>query len=210
MARFPLTSAQPATRQPAPGRARSALLCGMLGATLLLGACAGVKPEAKFPDPDEDKRYRNGSILGGEGGFTLLGPRRADADTQNAQGIGVNSYLWRASLDTLAFMPIVSADPFGGVILTDWYSPPETPNERFKVNLYILDRQLRADGVRVSVFRQQRGNAGGGTAASTGAGAQGTGDWRDAGVNTETASKLEDTILTRARQLRIAQTADSR
>jgi hypothetical protein len=94
------------------------------------------------------------------------------------------------------------------VILTDWYSPPETPNERFKVNLYILDRQLRADGVRVSVFRQQRGNAGGGTAASTGA--QGAGDWRDAGVNTETASKLEDTILTRARQLRIAQTADSR
>ena len=212
MARFPLTSAQlaaqPATRQPAPGRARSALLCGMLGATLLLGACAGVKPEAKFPDPDEDKRYRYGSILGGEGGFTLLGPRRAEADTQNAQGIGVNSFLWRASLDTLAFMPIVSADPFGGVILTDWYSPPETPNERFKVNLYILDRQLRADGVRVSVFRQQRGNAGGGgTAASTGA--QGAGDWRDAGVNTETASKLEDTILTRARQLRIAQTADS-
>jgi hypothetical protein len=212
MARFPFTSAQlaaqPATRQPAPGRARSALLCGMLGATLLLGACAGVKPEAKFPDPDEDKRYRYGSILGGEGGFTLLGPRRAEADTQNAQGIGVNSFLWRASLDTLAFMPIVSADPFGGVILTDWYSPPETPNERFKVNLYILDRQLRADGVRVSVFRQQRGNAGGGTAASTGA--QGAGDWRDAGVNTETASKLEDTILTRARQLRIAQTADSR
>lgn len=208
MARFPLTSAQPATRRPASGRARSALLCGMLGATLLLGACAGVKPEAKFPDPDEDKRYRYGSILGGEGGFTLLGPRRADAETQNAQGIGVNSYLWRASLDTLAFMPIVSADPFGGVILTDWYSPPETPNERFKVNLYILDRQLRADGVRVSVFRQQRGGAGGGTAASTGA--QGAGDWRDAGVNTETASKLEDTILTRARQLRIAQTADSR
>jgi hypothetical protein len=179
----------------------------MLGATLLLGACAGVKPEATFPDPDEEKRYRYGSLLGGEGGFTLLGPRRGDTNVQDAQGIGVNSYLWRASLDTLAFMPIVSADPFGGVILTDWYSPPETPNERFKVNLYILDRQLRADGVRVSVFRQQRGNAGGGTSASTAA--QG-GDWRDAGVSTETASRLEDTILTRARQLRIAQTADSR
>jgi hypothetical protein len=172
----------------------------MLGVTLLLGACNGVKPEAKFPDPDEEKRYRYGRILGGEGGFTLLGPRRADANAQDAQGIGVNSYLWRASLDTLAFMPIVSADPFGGVILTDWYSPPETPNERFKVNLYILDRQLRADGIRVSVFRQQRGNAGPGAA----------GDWRDAGVNTETANRLEDTVLTRARQLRIAQTADSR
>jgi Domain of unknown function (DUF3576) len=208
MARFPLTSAQSAaSRQPASGRRPGALLWGVLGATLLLGGCAGVKPEAKFPDPDEEKRYRYGSVLGGEGGFTLLGPRRSDAGAQDAQGIGVNSYLWRASLDTLAFMPIVSADPFGGVILTDWYSPPETPNERFKVNLYILDRQLRADGVRVSVFRQQRGNAGGGTAASTGA--QG-GEWRDAGVNNETASRLEDTILTRARQLRIAQTADSR
>jgi hypothetical protein len=187
MARFPLTSAQSAaSRQPAPGRARTALLWGMLGATLLLGACAGVKPEAKFPDPDEEKRYRYGSVLGGEGGFTLLGPRRSDAGAQDAQGIGVNSYLWRASLDTLAFMPIVSADPFGGVILTDWYSPPETPNERFKVNLYILDRQLRADGVRVSVFRQQRGGSGG-TAASTGA--QGAGDWRDAGVSTETGMR---------------------
>jgi hypothetical protein len=202
MARFPLSFAQSATlprsasgRAPASGRASAALLWGMLGVTLLLGACNGVKPEAKFPDPDEEKRYRYGSVLGGEGGFTLLGPRRADANAQDAQGIGVNSYLWRASLDTLAFMPIVSADPFGGVILTDWYSPPETPNERFKVNLYILDRQLRADGIRISVFRQQRGNAG---------------DWRDAGVNTETASRLEDTVLTRARQLRIAQTADSR
>jgi hypothetical protein len=207
MARFPLSFAQSATlprsasgRAPASGRASAALLSGMLGVTLLLGACNGVKPEAKFPDPDEEKRYRYGSILGGEGGFTLLGPRRADANAQDAQGIGVNSYLWRASLDTLAFMPIVSADPFGGVILTDWYSPPETPNERFKVNLYILDRQLRADGIRISVFRQQRSNAGPGAA----------GDWRDAGVNTETANRLEDTVLTRARQLRIAQTADSR
>src|SRR3954468_10440846 len=190
MARFPLSSAQSATlprsasgRVPASGRASAALLWGMLGVTLLLGACNGVKPEAKFPDPDEEKRYRYGSILGGEGGFTLLGPRRADANAQqDAQGIGVNSYLWRASLDTLAFMPIVSADPFGGVILTDWYSPPETPNERFKVNLYILDRQLRADGVRVSVFRQQRGTGTGPAAA----------EWRDAGVNTETAGRLED------------------
>src|SRR3954447_5310301 len=191
MARFPLSSAQSATlprsasgRVPASGRASAALLWGMLGVTLLLGACNGVKPEAKFPDPDEEKRYRYGSILGGEGGFTLLGPRRADANAQqDAQGIGVNSYLWRASLDTLAFLPIVSADPFGGVILTDWYSPPETPNERFKVNLYILDRQLRADGIRISVFRQQRGNAGAGAGAAAG-------DWRDAGVSTETASRL--------------------
>ena len=81
MARFPLSSAQSATsRQPASGRRPAVLLWGMLGVTLLLGACNGVKPEAKFPDPDEEKRYRYGSVLGGEGGFTLLGPRRADAN----------------------------------------------------------------------------------------------------------------------------------
>jgi hypothetical protein len=199
MARFPLITAQPtAARRPDSGRKPTTALLGALGIALLLNGCGSVQPEAKFPDPDEDKRYRYGSVLGGEGGFTLLGPRRAEPGPGEGQGIGVNSFLWRASLDTLAFMPIVSADPFGGVILTDWYSPPETPNERFKVNLYILDRQLRADGVRVSVFRQQRGT---GPAA---------GEWRDAGVNTETASRLEDTILTRARQMRIAQTADSR
>ncbi|QQP92650.1 DUF3576 domain-containing protein [Skermanella sp. TT6] len=200
MARFPLSTARTRNIPGAPTRRKSAAaLLGVLGATLLLSGCGGVQPEAKFPDPDEDKRYRYGSLLGGEGGFTLLGPRRAESGPQDGQGIGVNSYLWRASLDTLAFMPIASADPFGGVILTDWYSPPETPNERFKVNLYILDRQLRADGVRVSVFRQQR----------AGTGPNG-GEWRDSGVSTETASRLEDTILTRARQIRIAQTADSR
>src|SRR5438445_3668103 len=71
-----------------------------------------------------------------------------------APGVGVNSLLWRASLDTISFMPLISADPFGGVIITDWYSPPQTPNERFKVNIYILGRALRADGIRASVFRQ--------------------------------------------------------
>ncbi len=69
--------------------------------------------------------------------------------------MAVNAYLWRASLDTINFIPLVSADPFGGVIITDWYTPSETPNERMKVQVTILDRELRADGVRVSVFKQQ-------------------------------------------------------
>ncbi|HYD30566.1 MAG TPA: DUF3576 domain-containing protein [Azospirillaceae bacterium] len=148
------------------------------------------KPKAEYPDPDVKKRYESGSVLGGEGGFSLFGGNKKKKD-EDASGIGVNSFLWRASLDTLAFMPIASADPFGGVILTDWYSPPNAPNERFKVNLYILDRQLRADGVRVSVFRQARDG----------------GQWHDSGVSPETAAQLEDTILTRARQLNIAQRA---
>ncbi len=143
-------------------------------------------PKSNLPGSDDDI-YRWGSILSEEGGIDLLGSKRNRAD--EGTGIGVNSFLWRASLDTLSFMPITQADPFGGVILTDWYSPPDAPNERFKVNLYILDRQLRADGVRASVFRQRRqGNA-----------------WAEAGVDPATKTSLEDAILTRARQLRIAQ-----
>ncbi len=102
--------------------------------------------------------------------------------------LGVNSYLWHATLDTLAFMPLASADPFGGVIITDWYSAPESPNERMKVTIYILDRRLRADGLKIAVFRQTHSAEG----------------WADAQVNPDTAIKLEDAILMRARELRLA------
>ncbi len=88
----------------------------------------------------------------------------------------------------MSFMPLNSADPFGGVIITDWYSPPEAVGERFRVQIYILDRQLRADGVRVTVFRQLQDESG---------------QWNNAAVSPETASELENAILTRARQLRI-------
>src|ERR1051326_9208610 len=102
--------------------------------------------------------------------------------------LGVNSYLWHASLDTLSFMPLQSADPFGGVIITDWYASPSAPNERMRVTVYILDRRLRADGLKVAVFRQSRSGEG----------------WADAQVSPETANKLEDAILARARELRLA------
>ncbi len=102
--------------------------------------------------------------------------------------VAVNAFLWRASLDTIAFMPLTSADPFGGVIISDWYAPPETPNERFKVNVYILSRTLRADGLKVSVFRQTRDTQGA---------------WSDATVGPEVVSEFENAVLTRARDLRL-------
>jgi hypothetical protein len=109
--------------------------------------------------------------------------------TDGAQGaVAVNAFLWRASLDTIAFMPLASADPFGGVIISDWYSPPQTPQERFKVNIYILGRSLRADGVKVSAFRQTMGI---------------TNTWSDMGVGPDVQSEFEEAILTRARQLRM-------
>ena len=99
--------------------------------------------------------------------------------------LGVNSYLWHASLDTLVFMPLASADPFGGVIITDWYTPPATPNERFKVNAYILSKQMTADAIQVSVFHQ----------------VQQDGQWVDSAADPSTASGLEDRILAQAADL---------
>ena len=103
--------------------------------------------------------------------------------------IGVNAYLWRATLDTLAFMPLASADPYGGVVNTDWYVNPEKPGERFKVTVYILDSRLRADGLNVTVFKEV-GN--------------GSGGWVAAPPSDQTATDIENSILTRARQLRLS------
>lgn len=129
----------------------------------------------------------NGTLFGPGG---LLGSK-AEKTTDGGSGVAVNAFLWRASLDTINFIPLVSADPFGGVIITDWYAPAESPNERMKVQITILDRELRADGVRVSVFKQQASAKGGG--------------WVDAAVDPHTNTEIENAILTRARQLRIAQ-----
>ena len=167
---------------------------------LLLAACAavagcGLGGEARYPterQPGQGKPiYDEQQSVFGPGGLSLGGTQKpGEGESAGTAGIGVNSFLWRASLDTVSFMPLVSADPFGGVIITDWYSPPQSPDERFKVNVYILGRALRADGIRASVFRQQlNGSAG----------------WVDAQVAPNTGTDLENAILTRARQMRIAQ-----
>src|ERR1700722_3664235 len=120
------------------------------------------------------------------GGLHLFGGGRKPAP---AAPIGVNGYLWRATLDTLAFMPLASADPYGGVILTDWYVNPEKPDERFKCTVYILDTPLRADGLNVTVFKQVR---------------DASGAWIDSPASDQTSTDIENAILTRARQLRLS------
>ena len=115
---------------------------------------------------------------------------RPDADiaASKVTTIGVNSYLWRASLDALSFMPLLQTDSSGGVIVTDWYVNPNTPTERMKVTVTILDQDLRADALRVAALREiNRG-----------------GEWVTAPVQAATVQKLEDIILTRARDLRRA------
>jgi hypothetical protein len=101
-------------------------------------------------------------------------------------GIGVNAFLWRGALDTISFMPLASADPFGGVIITDWYTPPGTSGERFKATVYILSRTLRSDGVRVNIYRQVLQD----------------GQWVDAPVADSTVGDIENKVLARARHLR--------
>ncbi|NBX03489.1 MAG: DUF3576 domain-containing protein [Alphaproteobacteria bacterium] len=160
-----------------------------LAAIFALSACSGIDSQApETPKSNKDLRREARGRLTGDDGLLLSGDKTED--TGGPSAIGVNIFLWRATLDTLSFMPITSADPFGGTILTDWYEDPKTPGERFKVNAVILDKTLRADGVKVTVFRQK--NTGGS-------------NWRNQKVADNTARALEDTILTRARQLRVAQ-----
>lgn len=112
---------------------------------------------------------------------------KADIAAAKINTIGVNSYLWRASLETLSFMPLLQADSNGGVIVTDWYANPRNPAERVKVSVTILDQDLRADALRVMVSRQA---------------AVSSGNWIEAPVQAATVQKLEDIILTKARDLR--------
>ena len=177
---------------------RILLVAGLVAAIGALTACGDTTQEEMNypipPNPHERPRYTNDApaqSVFGEGGLNLFGGKKGEQGGGGG-GIGVNAFLWRASLDTISFLPLTSADPFGGVIITDWYQPPESPNERLKLTIFILGRQLRADGLRVSVFRQVRGD---------------DGNWVDAKVDPKTAGQMEDAILTRARELRLADNA---
>jgi hypothetical protein len=169
-------------------KAATIVFCGVAATLVGCGQSELEPPPAYQTEQKEKLRQQYGTIHGDEG-FVLFSNRgREDGAGSGGGAIGVNPFLWRGALETIDFMPLTSTDPFGGVIITDWYSPPETPDERFKINVYILDKALRADGVKVSVFRQTRAEGG----------------WSDATVDPKTATSIEDSILTRARELRIA------
>jgi hypothetical protein len=160
-------------------------------AMLALPGCSGGETEYSYPNASRAGKsndlYGNNKTIFGDGGFSLFGGDKKDKQEGGGSGIAVNSFLWRASLDTVSYLPLASADPFGGVIITDWYTAPESPNERVKMQIYILDRQLRSDGLRVSIFRE----------------AMQEGHWVAASVSDRTVRTVEDSILTRARELRI-------
>jgi hypothetical protein len=153
-------------------------ICVALFLATGLGACANRAGDSASGQPTAKAKAA-----------PFFGARSGQGRSTGEAGIGVNAFLWRATLDTLSFMPLADSDPFGGTYATEWHSIAERPDERFKVQVYILDTRLRADGLAVQVFRQTRsGNS-----------------WIDATVDPDTAIQIENSILTRARQLRIAQ-----
>lgn len=154
---------------------------GVLTLSVLVGvsACGSTKGPKTFSTQSDEPGFNPFKF--GRGGGNKTAP--------SSGSIGVNGFLWRASLDTLAFMPLASADPYGGVIVTDWYVNPEKPDERFKATVYILDTRLRADGLNVTIFKQIK---------------DASGAWTDTPATDQTATDIENAILTRARQLRLS------
>jgi hypothetical protein len=124
------------------------------------------------------------------GGYVFDEPLFSFGDKNKEEtNIGVNSYLWRASLDVLSILPKKKIDPFGGVILTEWYVAEENDSQRLKVEVTIIGRQLRAGALRINVFRQEKVGL----------------DWKDRSVSQETIDQFEETILARAREIRVSE-----
>ena len=150
-------------------------------AVLFVTACSSTGPEDA-----STKKHKDGSFLTGrsETGITLEDISRTS--NKSSSGIPVNALLWRASLDIASILPIDDIDVFSGTLITDWYSLPSQPSEQIKLAVFVLDKELRSDAIRVVVYVQSR-----------------KGDvWQDAGIDPELAIRLEDFILTRARELR--------
>lgn len=151
-----------------------------------LAACADdVVFEDDYPTKDNMADAESGSLFSTIG-LTFGGLTGGDRQAENS--LAVNADLWRAALDTLSFMPLASADPDGGVIITDWYNDPSQPDERFKANVVISGRTLRADALRVTLFKQVRRD----------------GSWVNAAPTANVGRQLENLVLTRARDFKVA------
>ena len=192
---------------PAGTVARLAALAAVAAAAGLLSGCGGgsyaAEDDAAGPRPGPQREYNpayDESVFG-SGGVSVgnlrsgaIGGILGGGDDPKAR-LPVNKYLWQGALDTLSFLPLDSTDPFTGVIATEWGSTPDAPGERFKVTAYILNPGLTAAALKVAVFREKQAE---------------TGLWVPAPVSADTARQIEDAILTRARQIRIAGLEDGK
>lgn len=152
---------------------------------LSLAACSGVDSNQQYPMSKEDAEEARVGKLTGDDGILVFGGKSKSKATD---GITVNAYLWRATLDVVHKLPVTSADPFGGTVLTDWYKLSPNANERYKVNVFLTSAELRSDAVKVATFKQAlRGGA-----------------WVDVQASPSLADELESKILDRARELKIS------
>jgi len=162
---------------------------------LLTSGCSLDDTEIERARPNEDwgtmRERERREALGDTSEETFIGnlfKGLMDKKESNISGIEVNPFLWRATLDTLSFMPLESADPFGGVIITDWYSNSETSTEKFKIIAYIMGKKLRVDAIKVSIFKKIKNS---------------DNEWVDKKTNNALKNKIEDAILTNARKYKI-------
>ena len=148
-----------------------------------LTACSSLEPRTNTPATDNED---SGSFITGRSKSGVSLSDITGLSDKESLGIPVNALLWRASLDIASILPIDDIDVFSGTLITDWYSLPSQPSEQIKLAIFVLDKELRSDAIRVVVYVQSR-----------------KGDvWQDAGIDPELAIRLEDLILTRARELR--------
>jgi hypothetical protein len=160
----------------------SAIILSAIILPTILSSCglfsSDVKPDenTSFPESSEDRRKNRNGKIGGEDGLSIFGGGK------NQNSIGVNAYLWRASLDTVSFMPLAQVDPHGGVIITDWYSGKG--GEKIKINIVIMGDELKSDAVRASIFKQVGG--------------------KEVKASEVVETELEDKILARARELKVS------
>ena len=160
---------------------------------LILGltACSGlnISENTVANDASDD----TGSFLTGKDEAGIVLSDIGSPSKGGSAALPVNALLWRASLDIASFVPLADVDTFGGSILTEWYSLPSRPDERLKLAIFVLDRELRSDAIRVIVYLQ----------TNTGA------NWVDAGQDAAMATRLEELILTRAREIRASTQVES-
>lgn len=152
---------------------------------LMLAGCAKGITNTSYPKTKEEREQERMGKLTGEEGLVLFGGKRGKSA---ADAINVNAYLWRATLDSVHFMPIITADPFGGTVLTDWYSSSSNANERIKFSIFIIGAELRSDALKVAAFKQLRGK---------------NGEWKDVAPNLMLAKEMEEIILLKARDMKV-------
>ncbi|HEU0221857.1 MAG TPA: DUF3576 domain-containing protein [Paracoccaceae bacterium] len=170
---------------------RAVTVTALLAVLAGVAACSGEPGEPTINTRRELARRGLGDDSIGTDGSSVRELFVSENEPGTGQNLRVNKYLWRGALDTLSFLPLASTDPFSGVIVTDWGTTNASPDERFKVSVFISNERLTSDTLRVAVFREVRNDTG----------------WVSAPVQAEVPRQIEDSILTRARQLRIAEKA---